>query len=284
MRLAGAVTQGSGRINEDGLGFQGNADDVTAAWVLDGVTGINGRSYLPAETDAVWLVGQAHNHLQTLVNSGKSLPEIMFQLVAALIADWQQATRGMIIPEKFDPPGACLILAKRFGTNWQAARLGDSCLLARSTAGKLKAFVDSPNNEFEVWLTAEATRRRSAGILDMKSLQAEFQPQLAKARTLRNTPGGYSILEAHSRALEFIHYADLGEPEELLLCTDGYYRAVDHYALLENEGLLAASARTGGVDDVLRRLRGIEAADPECRKYPRFKPADDATAVALVSR
>ena len=138
MRLAGAVTQGSGRINEDGLGFQGNADDVTAAWVLDGVTGINGRSYLPAETDAVWLVGQAQNHLQTLVNSGKSLPEIMFQLVAALIADWQQATRGMIIPENFDPPGACLILAKRFGTNWQAARLGDSCLLARSTAGILK--------------------------------------------------------------------------------------------------------------------------------------------------
>jgi hypothetical protein len=26
-------------------------------------------------------------------------------------------------------------------------------------------------------------------------------------------------------------------------------------------------------------LRAIEAADPECRRFPRLKPRDDATAV-----
>ena len=284
MRLAGAVTQGSGRVNEDGLGFVGSSGDVSAAWVLDGVTGINSRSYLAAETDAAWLVAKAQNHLQALAASAEPLSEIMSQLVAALIADWEMATRGMAIPANFDPPGACLVLAKRLGKAWQAARLGDSCLLANSGGGRLTAFVDSPNNVFEGWLTAEATRRRNAGVLDMKSLHAEFLPQLAEARTLRNTPGGYSILEAHPRAMEFVQYVDLGEAKELLLCTDGYYRAVDYYALFENEGLLAASVAPGGVEDVLRRLRGIEATDPECRKFPRFKPADDASAIALVNR
>jgi hypothetical protein len=70
-------------------------------------------------------------------------------------------------------------------------------------------------------------------------------------------------------------------PSELLLCTDGYYRAVDYYALHSNESLLRASLVTGGVNSVLAAMRTVEAADPACGKYPRFKPADDATAVAL---
>ena len=28
-------------------------------------------------------------------------------------------------------------------------------------------------------------------------------------------------------------------------------------------------------------LRAVEAQDPDCLRYPRFKPADDATAVML---
>jgi len=32
---------------------------------------------------------------------------------------------------------------------------------------------------------------------------------------------------------------------------------------------------------VLANIRAIEASDPTCEKYLRFKPADDATAVML---
>ena len=39
LKLVGAATQGSGTINEDGLGFLGSAGDVSAAWIFDGVTG-----------------------------------------------------------------------------------------------------------------------------------------------------------------------------------------------------------------------------------------------------
>jgi hypothetical protein len=73
-------------------------------------------------------------------------------------------------------------------------------------------------------------------------------------------------------------------PGEILLCTDGYYRAVDYYALHSEESLLEASLASGGVDDVLNSIRAVEASDPACVKYLRFKPADDATAVALRKR
>jgi hypothetical protein len=56
---------------------------------------------------------------------------------------------------------------------------------------------------------------------------------------------------------------------------------MDHYALFSDADLLEASLAPEGPNDVLKKIRAVEAADPSCEKYPRFKPADDATAVTL---
>jgi hypothetical protein len=281
LKLAGAVTQGSGSINEDGWGFLGSADNVTAAWVFDGVTGINGQNYLPAGSDAAWIVAKAHGHLLKLAGLNLPLRDILSKLVQALIIDFNTAAEGLEVPNDYDPPAACLILVKRYGTAWKALRLGDPCLLARRNGGANTILAASPNNAFDHWLSTEAAKRRDAGFLDIKVLRAEFRPQLLQGRKLRNTPGGYSILEANPSAMEFAEYLDLGIPEAVLLCTDGYYRAVDHYALHSDESLLKASSEADGPDRVLRDIRALEAGDPDCQKYLRFKPADDATAVVL---
>jgi Protein phosphatase 2C len=281
MKLIGAVTEGSGAVNEDGWGYTGTPDDVTAAWVLDGVTGINGKNYLSSGTDAAWLVERAHKHLLKLAALDMSLREIISRLVQSLIADWHDAAKGVDLHEDYDPPAACLILAKRYDDGWQAARLGDSSLLARQAGGRRAILAASPNNAFDRWLAAEAAKRRAAGARDNKALLAEFQPQLAQGRKLRNRAGGYSILEANISALEFAEYIDLGKPSEIMLCTDGYFRAVDHYAMYSEAGVLDASSVKGGVNSVLEEIRAVEAADPNCEKFPRFKPADDATAIVL---
>ncbi len=283
MRLAGAVSQGSGPVNEDGWGFAGAESDVTAAWVFDGVTGINDRNYLPAGSDAQWLVGRGHGHLMRLAGSKAALPAIVASLVELLIDDWRSISRGLDLPEDYDPPAACLILAKRYGETWRAARLGDSCLLARADDGSHRIAAASPNNVFDNWLAREAEKRRAAGVPGIKALLAEFRPQLLAGRKARNTPGGYNILEASPAAAQFAEYLDLGSPSDMLLCTDGFYRAVDHYDLHGDEGLIDACAAAGGVEKVLRQVRAAEAADPECKTYLRFKPADDATAVMLRS-
>ena len=281
MRLVGAVTQGSGSINEDGWGFLGKSENVSAAWIFDGVTGINGKNFLGGTTDAAWFVAKAHAHLLQLAGLDLPLPEILARLVKLLIRDFQTAAEGLDIPKDFDPPAACLILVKRYGETWKALRLGDSCLLARDGDGAHTIHSASPNNILDNWLSTEAAKRRDAGVLDIKLLVAEFRPQLLKGRKLRNTQGAYSILEAREAATEFAEYLDLGTPRDILLCTDGYYRAVDHYGLHTDETLIEASSSNGGVARVLASLRATEASDPTCQKYLRFKPADDATAVLL---
>lgn len=283
MKLAGAVTQGSGAINEDGWGYLGSAD-VSAAWIFDGVTGINGRNFLDGGTDAAWLVAKAHDHLLKLAGLDLPLSEILSRLVQALIVDFKAAVENLDIPEDYDPPAACLVLLKRYGGTWHALRLGDSCLLARGGDGARLSVAASPNNAFDHWLSSEALKRRDAVMLDIKKPLAEFRPQLMQGRKLRNSPGGYGILEASPSAVKFAEYFDLGTPREILLCTDGYYRAVDCYALHSEGSLLEASLAPGGVDSVLNSIRAVEASDPACAKYLRFKPADDATAVALRKR
>ncbi|MFO0992498.1 MAG: protein phosphatase 2C domain-containing protein [Hyphomicrobiales bacterium] len=281
MRLVDAVTQGSGAINEDGWGYVGEADNVEAAWIFDGVTGINGVNILPMGSDARWLVDRAGEHLQHLAAHDEALSLILARLVDGLAHDWRAATSAITIPSDYDPPAACLILVKRYGDIWKGLRLGDSCLLARSSTGDHHVMAASPNNVFDHWLAKEAKARRNRGIFDTQALLAEFRPQMMVSRSKRNQPGGYSILEADRAALNIPEFFDLKDVEAILLNTDGFYRAVDHYDLHSNESLVSACLEPCGVTNVLHALRAVEAADASCEKYPRFKPSDDATAVML---
>lgn len=273
------MSEGSGETNEDGFGLLGTPEDISAAWVFDGVTGINACNVLGGETDASWLVAKADARLLGLAAQDMPLTGILEHLVGGLISDFAAATSGLDLAPDYDPPAACLILAKRYRGGWQALRLGDSCLLTRDEGRNHMLFTASPNNTLDNWLMREVRKRREDGVHDMKTLLAEFAPDLRAGRAKRNRHDGYSILECSRDALAMPQIVDLGAPAEILLCTDGYYRSVDHYGLTDDEGLLDASAAS--VTDVLLRIRAAEAGDPGCVVYPRFKPADDATAVML---
>ena len=137
MKLSEGITEGSGHLNEDGWGFVGESGNVEAAWVFDGVTGINGVNVLPGGSDARWLVESAHGHLLLLAAQHLSLQEILASLVNHLIADWQAVSGGISLPADYDPPAACLTLVKRYAEGWKGLRLGDSCLMTRSSGRRM---------------------------------------------------------------------------------------------------------------------------------------------------
>lgn len=269
--------------NEDAAGFVSRNGKVVAAWVFDGVTGINGLKYLPAASDAAWLVERASRHLDEIAGTEMLLPEILQTLVSRLEADWTSAISGISLPDGYDIPAACLILAKRHADGWQALRLGDSVLVADHGEPRVISPPESDLGHLETFLREEAKRRRSHGISDFKALLEEFKPQLMASRKSRNTASNHSILVADQSSLNCPEFIDLGNPRSLLLCTDGFYRAVDTYQAFDAAGLVSICRGDGGVGDVLRRIRQIEASDPNCDAFVRFKPADDATAVMLVA-
>jgi hypothetical protein len=101
-------------------------------------------------------------------------------------------------------------------------------------------------------------------------------------RALANLPEGYWRLDLCENALDHIEVERIAAPpgDCFLLLTDGFYRLVDVYRRYSHGALLAA-AQERGVAALLTELRGIEDEDPECRRYPRLKRCDDATAVLL---
>lgn len=283
MKLFGAVSEGSGACNEDAAGVAGPENDVLAAWVFDGVTGINGRNVLGASSDAAWIVARAEQHLRKLVAEDISLSQILETLVERLIADWNAATAGIQLPDDYDIPACCLLLVKRYNDGWRAMRLGDCFLL--TVAPAVKRWDGPPNdlNALETLLRRQALQQRSEGVSDFRQLLQQFHPQLMASRRARNTRGNHSILVPDRGALAQPEFLELAWPEAILLCTDGFYRAVDTYHLMSDADLVSACTSESGVKAVMRAIRATEAEDLHCEKHMRFKPADDASAVMLVT-
>ncbi len=280
MRLVSSICEGSGDHNEDAMGFVGSPDDVEAVWVMDGVTVINARSYLdPAEklTDAQWIVEKVQAYLLGHAGRDVSLQQLHHNLIDHVVAEFGHALKMINVPDDYDPPATCLILAKRYGADWHVLRLGDSAYMAEGIDGTIHEAM-SPASYSENYITREAAKRRAAGMLDLDKLLQEFRPVMMESRGKRNTPGTYSVVEAAEKAKHFATITDLGPLKRLLICSDGFYRAVDTYDLYPHQGFLDACR---DVAPVLKQLRAVEAADPMCLQYPRFKVADDATALYL---
>ena len=279
LKLSGLASQGSGAVNEDMAGYLGDADDVRAAWVLDGVTGINDRSLGLMGSDAQWLVHRVDAHLRRLFAEERASAEILADLIDAVIADQREAAGSL--PADFDPPAACIMAVHRVGSEWHVLRLGDCRLIAKANDGGMLRMVDFPNDAFDQSLTEEATRLRADGVTALADIAGHLQKRMFASRRTRNRPGGYGVIEADRACLAFAEYARLDDPSAILLASDGFYRIADCYRALGDDDLLAASLAPGGIAETLARMRAIEQSDPHCQAFPRFKPADDASAVAL---
>lgn len=278
LKLAGHISQGSGTVNEDAIGYIGDPDDVQAAWALDGVTGINDRSLGLQGSDAQWFVARIDAHLRSLLPEVRNIQSVMSGIVDRLIDDLAHIT----LPDNYDPPAACIAAICKIGSEWQAMRLGDCRLLAEDKEG-FHRIVDFPNDDFDHWVTAEAVRLRAGGLSNLKDIAQALQPALFAERRRRNRPGGYGVIEADRACLAFAEYMPLADPSAVLLASDGFFRLVDHYAETTESELLRRAVAGSGVASLYDTLRAIELGDPDCRKFPRLKPGDDASAIALTA-
>jgi hypothetical protein len=120
------------------------------------------------------------------------------------------------------------------------------------------------------------------GVQDSTRLRRAIRDDLCANRNVANVAGGYWVLGLEPEAAD--HMATgvlaLDRPTTALLMSDGFYRAVDTFHLIA-EDRIVAWALDEGLAGILAAVRRVEAGDTECRRYPRFKPQDDATALLL---
>jgi Protein phosphatase 2C len=276
-----AATQPGSKINEDGYGHW-PATAPRAAWVLDGVTGINDRALLPGPTDAAWFVAQVQEVLPILLSTSPDIPAVA--LVGALVEQLERRQSAAWLDARGadgrETPAASFALVRLIGSEIEVLRLGDCLVLLEATDG-IVTVMDHP-----VLATIEAETRDALlalrALTDPKQAFTAMMPRLRAQRARRNLPDGYGVLAAERSCLPMLHVDRMPAHtvRRMLLASDGYYRLVDHYNAASDAELVRRTEALGA-DAVLKQLRAIEAADPLATRYPRLKIADDATALLI---
>lgn len=283
-RLHGAATAPGHRINEDAYGLWPHADNPQAAWVLDGVTGINDRPLLPGPSDAAWFVAQAQALLPRILAAQPDRPidSLLRTLVAELVHAQEQAWLNGKDADGCETPAASFALMRQIDDWVEFARLGDCLVLLERRDGSIHLLDDPVLGDIENGLKTQILDLRAGGVCDEAAIRAAMMPALRELRLRRNRSGGYGVLAAEEACLAMLQVDRfaLDDLNRVLLVSDGYYRLVDVYGSHSDRDLLQQTAARGP-QNMLTALRAIEAADSQGERHPRLKLADDATAVLL---
>jgi hypothetical protein len=282
--LLSAFSAAGSKVNEDAYGLWPTTAAPQAAWVLDGVTGINDRALLPGPSDAAWFVAQVQEALPVLLSVAPDIAAI--DLIGALVRELERRQpASWLDPRGADgreTPAASFALVRALGDDIEIARLGDCLVLVETTDGSVRVLDDPMLRDIETHIARAILDLRAAGIMDTQIVRGRMMPMLRAQRRRRNRSDGYGVLAAEQSCLAMMQVAQLSAQtcRRVLLATDGYYRMVDHYNAVSDTDLLRETERLGA-DTVLKRLRAIEDGDPQANLYPRLKISDDATAVLL---
>lgn len=272
-------------LNEDLVGW---SDD--AVWVLDGATGLRAVSLLETASDARWFVQRFDKALRsqlrrTSTSSSSDSRELLRTAIAKVsVAFARQATRQPIA--KYEVPSASMSFLRVRGRSMECALLGDCRLLYAASDGTFFNLFGSAALEELDRRAIGVLRRMKRVPLLAESLWSLFGTRLLRSNRARmNDADGYWTLSLDTAAADHMEYRTIttAEGDQALLVSDGFYRLVDTFQVFSDRTLVRAAAEVG-LDILYDQLRTLEAADVECRQYPRFKPSDDASAVLIAFR
>lgn len=282
--LLGAATEPGSTTNEDTYGLWPTNDAPRAAWVLDGVTGINDRALLPGPSDAAWFVAQVQDVLPALLSRSLDMP--VADLVGTLVRELdRRQSASWLDPRGADgreTPAASFAFVRLLGGEIEILRLGDCLILLEATDGTVTVMDHPVLAQMETDTRRALLDLRAGGVTDPKKAFEAMMPNLRTHRQRRNLRDGYGVLAAEQSCVSMMHVDRMSADglRRVLLASDGYYRLVDHYGAMSDAKLVRETGRQGP-DTLLEQLRAIEAADPVAAAYPRLKIRDDATALLI---
>lgn len=272
-----AVTHGPKPPNEDAHGTAAHA-----AWVIDGATGVSLGADILQPSGAAWLAHRLSATLETIFagEPRASLAAAVARAEREVAAAFRATVGDVATIERPDMPTACLGLAVAGPDGLDLGVIGDISILHRDGAGRVTLVSDHASDMFAAQTLAALAKARAAapGADPWPAIRA----QIRRNRLMANQPGGYNVVHPALPWADKVavsrHAAQPGDV--LLVASDGFFRLVDHFAVHDAAGLVAAALQEG-LDPMVDRLRHAERADPHGKAAPRVKQHDDATAVLM---
>lgn len=259
-------------VSEPG-GSKPNEDRVGAgpcgAWVLDGATDVYSEAFLPAHNDVHFLV----DHLDGLL-AGVTATSVD-STADALLPELADAMGKQIAAHGFPPerthPTCSLGLLLDHGASLELARIGDATLIA---AGKQT--VELSTDFYNHREAAAVSAAGSAGLTTPNARQALLERR-REYITGVHAEGVFSgdpaaKLRVHRRMLNW------DEVDHVLLCTDGFARAITDYQLFPDWPALIEAALGESLAAIAKTIRDIEHHPDTGAVHRHFKRSDDLAA------
>ncbi len=274
-----SVSRGATPANEDRAGANG-----TLAWVIDGATDVLAEPLIGDTTDSAWYAERLH---AALIRRGRAPVESMQTLPASLAEEiaadfFKHAKRRP--REQHEHPSAAAIVVRVHQSGLDVLSLGDCALMAETNDSFVRRNVGE-SSAGDRWVSTAIADHHKGGATSYAEARAALWPKLRRVRNLMNTEGGYGIFSVLPTPNTFIRIERLTVERgaTILLASDGLTRLVDVFQRYTPRAFFDAT-RDRGLETLLTELRALEAADPDCRQFPRAKVNDDATGLLLKVR
>lgn len=273
LRVVASVSDPGATHNED-LIVEGH----DWAWVFDGATSLGETRWTGEPSDATWLVDQVSRALHA--SQAETLEGQLRFAADHLRASFVVHSGGQSL-EADEAPSAVGAGVRLDQHTLHTIRFGDCSLIIEQGPGSA-LFVSSPSPlaTLDASVMGKVHRLVSERNLTLDQARGEVLGQLRTNRRLMNRDGGYGALSVFGElpVIEEQVEFEVEAGATGLIASDGFMALVHDYGDTDDEGILQ-QARTEGLEELIRRLREIENADVEGRRFPRFKTHDDATAL-----
>jgi hypothetical protein len=272
------VTAPGGRVNDDGMFVSGNA-----AWIVDGATSVTPQRYCPGDGDVSWFVQTLSSYLaQELAADCDTVIGLRRALTAT-----RDMFLGLIGPARLgslpaDLPSASLSVARIRDGSLEIANIGDCKTIVRTRAGQTRPYGTSDVERYDRKLVEFIKTQLGMGKNYINDIWPELLPMIRSNREMKNKPGGYWVADLSNIAATGLQEFKISmiDIDAIMMMTDGFYRAVDVYAMYTYENLIDA-VRAEGLQTIVEKIRQIEIEDAAGTRYPRIKLQDDATAIFI---
>lgn len=240
------------------------------AWVIDGATDLGPPGLVGTQGGAAWIADAATTAFAQVDDGSIDAicADVFAQVERRYGAARQRAPLG-----QWELPSAAFLAARAGPHGIELGWAGDCAALIRRRGG-----VERIGPRVERDREASDAAQFVGEGLGAKERSPDIIAMLRASR---------SRLPRHVLGVEPLAPEDLGlaivsaaPGNDVLLMSDGFAALVDSYAALDAEELMATLA-TRGLVELAFELRAIEAGDPACARFPRFKRSDDASALWL---
>lgn len=265
-RFSTLLEKGSGDVNEDEV-LQG----IRTYGVFDGATSLVSGTY----------------------NNGQTGGKIAAEICKAAFADEQRSltcsamAANRQIREKCSMAGVNLqrkeelwscsaAVVRLLGNHFDWCQIGDCQILVIKKDGSYTLLGQTPDQDIEtlqLWKQKAITSNATA--LEVMSRE------ILEVR--RRTNIDFGVFNGEVEAMNFLRRGSesLTGVEDILLFSDGLLLPQCDPGALPDWEYLIELYREGGLQKIKTHVRNLQLGDIACSTYPRFKPHDDISAVAL---